>query len=185
MKLLVHISWIMLLLLASCSTGAEDAKKNILEVKEIGELSTTEYTVGKIIKLDNSEAEWYKWGERKILISCKAVIKAGIDLSEIKEEDIKVKGNTIEITLPPAKITSFSMDPKFTHTEMESVSGFRDNFTQEEKNNFLQQGEKAIREEIKNLPILEDAEDNAEVVVRDLYEQMGFEKVIIRKTKTE
>jgi len=182
-----HITglFIFILVLTGCSQQEYDRDQNVLEVKELGQLSTTEYTVGKIIKLDNSEAEWYKWGDRKILISCKAVIKAGVDLSKIEEKDIKVKGNTIEITLPPAEITTFKMDPKFVQTEMESVSGFRDNFTQSEKNEFLKQGEQAIKQEMTNLPILSDAEDNAESIVRELYESMGFEKVIIHKRKAE
>lgn len=182
-----HIAGLFALMsiLISCQSQEYDRDENVLEVNELGQLSTTEYTVGKIIKLDNSEAEWYKWGDRKILISCKAVIKAGVDLSKIEEKNIKVKGNTIEITLPPAEITTFKMDPKFVQTEMESVSGFRDNFTQAEKNDFLKQGEEAIRQEIKNLPILSDAEENAESMVRELYESMGYEKVIIHKRKAE
>ncbi len=168
----------LMLVLISCQSQEYDRDENVLEVKELGQLSTTEYTVGKIIKLDNSEAEWYKWGDRKILISCKAVIKAGVDLSKIEEKDIEVKGHTIEITLPPAEITTFKMDPKFVQTE-------RDNFTQAEKNDFLKQGEEAIRQEIKNLPILSDAEENAESMVRELYESMGYEKVIIHKRKAE
>lgn len=156
-----------------------------MEVREIGELSTTEYTIGKIVKLDNTSAEWYKWGDRKILISCKAIVKGGVDLSEIKEGDIKVEGNTIVLRMPPAKITTFSMDPKFIQTEMESVSGFRDNFTQEEKYNFLKQGEQAIKDELKNLPILDDAEKNAAKILEKLFKQMGYKKVIIHKTKAE
>jgi len=176
---------IVFLVLFSCNENKLPSQTEIYEIRDIGELSTSEYTVGKIIKLDNSQYDWKKYGERKILISCRAKIKAGIDLSQIKKEDIIVYGNTIEIKLPPAKITSFSMDPKDVHTEMESVSGLRDDFTQTEKNDFLKQGEKAIKEDMNNTTILNDASNNAEAFIISFYKQMGFEKIVVIKSVKE
>ena len=111
-------------------------------------------------------------------------MKAGIDLNEIQESDIIIKGNTIEIKLPKAKITTFSMDPAQVRTEMESVTALRTKFTQEEKNDFLKQGEEQIREELISTGILEEAQENTAVFVEDFYKQLGFEKVIV-KTKDE
>ena len=170
-----------LLAIASCSEDKDLPEVEVYEIRNIGELSTTEYTVGKIIKLDDKADEWYKYGDRKILINCKAKVKAGVDLSKIKEGDITVSGKTLTITIPPAEITSFTMDSKHIQTEMESVSGFRDGFTHAEKNKFLKQGEAAIREEILHTDIIKDAQMNAETFLSDFYKQMGFEKVIIKQ----
>lgn len=191
MKVLNTCLIVLLLFFVACSDDKE-LEDSAFEIRNIGELSTTEFTVGKIIKLedayDDQNSEWYeyykKYGDRKILISCKAKVKAGIDLNEIKESDIVVKGNSIEITLPKARITSFSMDPSDIHTEMESVTGLRSNFSQEEKNDFLKQGEEQIREELITTGILEEATNNAEVFVTDFYKQLGFEKVIIKESTT-
>lgn len=176
---------ILLCFLFSCSEPSPVPEADVFEIRNIGELSTTEYTVGKIVKLDDKAEEWYKFGDRKLLIHCKAKIKAGVDLSKIKDGDIKVSGNTIEITLPPAQITTFSMDPNLVRTEMESVTGFRSNFTQSEKNNFLKQGEEAIKKDIQQTGILKDANMNAEAFLTDFYEQMGFEKVVVKQTILE
>lgn len=173
---------IVLFLLFSCAEESPVPKAEVYEIRNIGELSTTEYTVGKIVKLNDEAEEWYKYGDRKLLIHCKAKVKAGVDLSKIKDGDIKVSGSTIEITLPPAKITTFSMDPNLMRTEMESVTGLRSNFTQSEKNTFLKQGEEAIRKDILETGILKDAIMNAEAFLTDFYEQMGFEKVVIKQT---
>lgn len=174
------------ILLPSCGSEEKELpKRNVFEVRDIGVLSTTEYTIGKIVKLDDPPEEWYKYGERKILISCKAKVKAGVDLSKLKDSDIVVSGNSIEITLPPAEITTFTMDPKMVRTEMESITGFRDRFTQKDKNNFLRQGEKAIREDLKNTNILKDAERDARKYLKEFYNRMGFEEVIIKHKKNE
>ncbi len=173
------------MLISSCGEGTkEPPKAEIYEVKNIGLLSTSEYTIGKIIKLDHVP-EWYKIGDRKILISCKAKIKAGVDLKKLRDGDIVLNGTTLTILLPPAEITTFTMDPKLTHTEMESVSGFRQAFTQAEKNDFMRQGEKSIRHDIKETKILQDAEENAAVFLRDFYKQMGYEKVVVKHRKAE
>ena len=125
---LLFISLSVSFLFFACSEEKEVPSADVYEIRNIGELSTTEYTIGKIVKLDDEAQEWYKYGDRKILISTKAKIKAGVDLTEIKDGDIEVSGSKIIIKLPPAEITSFTMDPEHIHTEMEEVNGFRDDF---------------------------------------------------------
>ena len=171
-----------ILLLFRCSEATPVPISEVHEVRNIGELSTTEYTVGKIVKLDDTAEEWYKFGDRKLLIHCKAKIKAGVNLSKLKDDDIKVSGTSIEITLPPAQVTLFSMDPNLMRTEMESVTGLRSNFTQKEKNAFLIQGEESIKKDILETGILKDANNNAEAFLIDFYSQMGFEKVSVKRT---
>jgi hypothetical protein len=184
--------------LTSCSNEPDIPVTELYEIRDIGQLSTVEYTIGKIIILEDSDFDWkdFEWtdlewtdfdklpkiGERKLLISCKAKVKAGVDLTKIKDGDIKVSGNTIEITLPPAEITSFSMDPNSVRTEMENISGFRDGFTQKEKTEFLQQGEEAIKTDMADSETLDDAKSNVEIFLEDFYKQLGFEQVIISHT---
>ncbi len=185
MKALKPIVYLIPLLILFASCGEDEVKEDeIFEIRNIGILSTSEYTVGKVIKLDD-EGEWYKWGDRKILISCKAKIKAGVNLNNLRDEDIKINGKRIEIYLPPAEITSFDMDPKDMKTEMVEVSGMRFDFTQEETNDILKQGEQAIRKEMKSLNILYDAQKNAAVFVKDFYTQLGFEEVIVHANEED
>lgn len=188
MKFSVYIA--LAILLFGCeSTPQPEAQ--VYDIREIGTLSTTEYTVNKVVKLDDQHGlweiwekwddirSWTKFGDRKILISCRAKIKAGVDLKKIRKEDIHVNGNTIAIVLPAAEVTEFTMEPKHIKTEVESVSWFRDHFTQKEKNDFLKQGEKAIRRDLENSGIYSNAEYEAEVFITDFYKRQGFEKVIV------
>lgn len=179
----IFLFGLLALLLSACGDESKTPPKpNVYEVKNIGLLSTSEYTIGKIIKL-NYPKEWYTIGDRKLLMSCKAKIKAGVDLNKLKEGDITVSGSTITIVLPPVEITSFSMDPKEMRTEMDGVTGFRSLFTQEEKNKYLRQAESSIRKDMKSTYILKDAEQNAAIFLKDFYEEMGYDKVIVEQTK--
>jgi len=181
---LKHLIFVLLpVLLAACAEEPSVKEKEIYAVKNIGMLSTTEYTVGKIVKLtDKSDWMKLKWGDRKILMSCKAKVKAGVDLSKIIDKDIQAKGKRIEITLPAPEIVSFEMDPDQIRTEMTDVNGMRSDFTQDEKNRIMQLGEQAIRKEMEALNILKDAENNAKAFLTDFYKELGFEEVIIHGT---
>jgi hypothetical protein len=167
-------------LLASCGSGPEVNETEIYQIRSIGTLSTTEYTLGKILHWDD-EGEWYKFGDRKILLSCKATVKAGVNLNAIKESDIQVEGNKITIQLPPPEIVSFEMDPDLVRTEMTDVNGFRSNFSQVEKSKVLQKGEESIRKDLQKLNILDEAEQNAKIFIVDFYKNLGFEQVIVHE----
>lgn len=168
-------------LILSCGGGEEVHETEVYQIRSIGTLSTTEYTLGKIIKW-NDKGEWYKFGDRKILLSCKATVKAGVNLNAIKDSDIEVKGKIITIQLPPPEIVSFEMDPDLIRTEMTEVNGFRSNFSQDDKAQALQKGEESIRKDLKKLNILDEAERNAKTFLIDFYKNQGFEQVIVHET---
>ncbi len=176
---------ITLFILLSCGKSEAEKDKEVFSIRSIGTLSTTEYTVGKIIKL-NDKGEWYTFGERKILMSCKAKIKGGINLQKLKEEDLIIEGEKVTIKLPAAEIISFEMDPSLIKTEFTEVNGFRSNFSQEEKANILKLGETAIRTDMKQLGILKEAERNAIAFLKKFYANLGYSEIYIyvKETKT-
>ena len=55
----------------------------------------------------------------------------------------------------------------------------RSDFSAEERNNLLQQGEEDIRKDIVNIGILNDAETNAADFFKAMLSQMGFETVTV------
>jgi hypothetical protein len=175
---LIHVTGILsLLFLASCAEKPAE-KVDVYEIRNIGLLSTTEYTLGKVVKLKDNK-EWYKYGDRNILISCKAKVKAGIDLTTIAAEDIQVDGSRIAITLPAPVVLSLTMDPDQIHVEIEEVNGFRLGFSQDEKNKILALGERSIRANLSQTNILQTAQKNARIFAIDFYKQLGFDEVTV------
>ena len=167
-------------MLGSCGEQEKEIVQNeVYSLREIGVLGTTEYTLSKVIHWNDES--WFKFGDRKILISCRATVKAGIDLKKMKDSDFLIKGKRIEVTLPQAELLSFEMDPDDIHTEAIDVSGFRQGFSQDEKMKVLQKGEEAILKDIRSLHILDEAERNAAEFIRDFYKSQGFEEVIVHE----
>ena len=169
------------LLLAGCGHTADNRQEEkVRALSSMSELGTVEYTVKKIIKADDDV--WYKYGDRKILFSSVAYLKAGIDLKDFKAEDIvfdKASG-TIRATFPKAKLLSFNMPADEIRQEYCRVSGFRSAFTPEERLTLKQQGEMAIRRDVAEMGILEEAESNAEAFFTAMFSDLGYEKIIVR-----
>src|SRR3954462_4014516 len=96
------------LLFISCKKKEKerDLPSTILAIQETGRLATAEYTLTKIIRASDDQT-WYKVGDRKILMSCVAHLKAGVDLQKINKNNFTVENDsTITITLPHAQLLS-------------------------------------------------------------------------------
>ena len=162
----------------SCGNSLEQrAKERLGTLTEMAELGTVEYTITKIIKA--SDKAFYTIGDRKILFSCSATMKAGIDLAGFSAENISVNSKTKEVTiqLPKPKVLAFNMPPEQAKLEYEKIGALRFDFTAEERNNLLRQGEEAIMADAENLGILADAERNAQMFFEAMLSQVGFEKI--------
>ena len=167
-----------MMILSSCGNSLEQAAKEKLgTLTETAELGTVEYTITKIIKA--TDKAFYTIGDRKILFSSSATMKAGVDLEGFSAENITINSKDKEITihLPKPKILAFNMPPEQTKLEYEKVGALRFDFTAEERNNLLRQGEEAILADAKNIGILADAERNARMFFEAMLSQVGFEKI--------
>ncbi len=172
--------FILLLLAFGCSKKESAQQKNaVLSIQQMGELATVEYTVTKIIKASDDKT-WFKIGDRKILMTCEAVVKAGVDFSKITEQNFVIDGKNVTLTLPPPKIISLSLPPEKIIIEYESISAFREPFTSAERDALAVQAEKQIRNSIDSLGILLQAKANTATLLSNLLHQLGYEKVTIR-----
>lgn len=168
------------LMLSGCSDRVpEDTTQREIEaISQMRELSLVEYRVRKIVKA-NDEGEWYKIGDRKILLSCTAYLKAGIDLSGFSAENVDINrlDGSVTVTVPHAKLLSLDMPASEIREEYDHVTMLRHSFSAEERNALLRQGEKQIRSSVPSLGILEKAEENARRFFESVFTKMGFTSV--------
>ena len=164
----------------ACSDGSEKNRMNeVLGLKNMSELATSEYVVTKIIKASDNKT-WYKAGDRKILMTCKASLVAGIDMSKITANDIDISDNDISIVLPRARLLSIDMKPEDIKTAYEDISFFRSKFSSQEKNDLASQAETQIKNSVDSLGILTTAESNATLFVNNFLRKQGFRNIKIR-----
>ena len=171
-------------LLSGCAareSAEEKAAKEIEALASVKELGLVEYRVRKIVKA-NDEGEWYKLGERKILFSCTAYLKAGIDLGtfSLSDVDMNRETGTVTVTLPHATLLSVNIPASEIRQEYDQVTLLRSSFSAQERNLLLRQGERQIRESVPSLGILEQAEENATLFFTSLFSKMGFSTIEVK-----
>ena len=174
-------AWIPVTMLSGCagrSTVEETVQREIEAISAMKQMSLVEYRVRKIVKADD-DGEWYKIGERKILLSCTAYLKAGIDLSDFGPDDVDIDwtGERVSVTIPHAILLSLDIPAAEIRQEYDHVTMLRSSFTAEERNALLRQGEKQIRDSVPSLGILPKAEENARKFFESVFAKMGFTTV--------
>ena len=159
-------------------------EEQVGKITSLTELGTVEYVVTKIVKAHDN-ATWYKFGDRKILFSCKAILKAGIDLSKLEDSDIKanIEKKSISITLPEAELLSVNLKPENIKLIYEKTSITRSSFSNKERDAVLAQGEADILKSVPDMGIFDDAESNAKLFLEAFFKQAGFTDVNIEFKK--
>ncbi|MBE0664568.1 MAG: DUF4230 domain-containing protein [Candidatus Aminicenantes bacterium] len=143
-------------------------------LKDLAELATVQYSVTKIVSY--KDVAWY--GDRKILFETAATVKAGIDLNELADQDIRLEGDrAVTISLPRPKILLFNMKPEHMREIFNESGILRSNFSNQEKDGLLSQGEKDIRAKVAGMNLLERAARNARTLIESWLTKTGFKTV--------
>jgi hypothetical protein len=183
MKRILVMLLLAVVALASCK---RESTEQAIErrVKDMGgaaaQLGTVEYTISKIID-GNHGGAFYKIGERKILFSTRSTMKAGVNLKNFCADSILIdpKLNTITINLPKPQIVSFNMPAESIKQEFSLTTGFRSEFSVEDRMELLKQGEADILADAEEFGIFADAEKNVRTLFEAMLSTQGYSKIII------
>ncbi|WP_132055704.1 DUF4230 domain-containing protein [Pseudocnuella soli] len=174
----IYLAATAFVLLCGCAKKEPPQTPPLLQLRQIGQLATAEMEVSKVVRA-RDEDTWYKLGERRMLITCRARIKAGVNLEQLKETDVVQQGGSIRIKLPLPQIISFSMPPEAIRVSYTDIGHFRDPFSQTETNAIMKQAESQIRRQADSLDILARAKAGAVTFITRFFVQAGFEEVIV------
>lgn len=143
------------------------------QMKSLQEFGTSEYVLSKIIIAEDNQ--WYTIGDRKVIITMKASVIAGIDFSKIEIKNIT--NNSISLKLPKSKIILLDIKPEDIEYNFFKVSSTRSDFTNKELNDIQILGEKSIKGKIEDLKILDEADKNANLFLTNWLKTIGFKKI--------
>ena len=165
------------ILCVSCNPKGKMVEEALGKIDDMSQIGTVEYSIKKLIMAKDDILSVF--GDRKIIFSCKATMKAGIDLKDFSKDDVSItnNGKDITINLPRPKVLAFNMPADEIVLEYSKVSGFRDAFNTQERNDLLKQGEAAILADAESIGIIEDAKENATDFFKMLLAHCQFENV--------
>lgn len=151
----------------------------VQQVQTLSELVTVKYVVQKVEVWDDPPSgviTQFVEGNNRLLLLAQGVVKAGVDLSKLKPDDLKVEGKTIWIRLPPAHITDAYLDDKETKV-VERTTGFLRSFDKDLEQNVRRSAVEDMRLSAGRGGILKDADERARAQLASFFTLMGFERV--------
>ena len=179
-RLLLILAGIALpLLVVNFIVARPESKKKKVELQtlqDLSELATVEYNVKKIVKYKD---ESWLMGRRAILIETSAILKAGIDLSELTSRDIKQEGEAITIYLPRPKLISLNMKPRDMKEIYNDAEILRQDFSAAEKEKLLTQGQRDIMAKLDEIGIIEKAAVYSKLLLETWLRILGFKEISI------
>lgn len=176
-------------MLHSCQKAIPKEEKSPVNRVQImtatGQLATVEYTVSKIIKA--KDCTWWKLGEKRVLFKCNAYLTAGVDMTEYDDSKTQINeaAHSIVVTLPKVKLMSCRIPFSEIRLVENEATGFRHEFSAEERQLLLRQGEQSIRADVDSgkYAILADAERNTRVFFERMLTRLGYKGVTIKFEK--
>jgi len=147
-------------------------------VRRLDELATVRWTESVVVtrRSGGSALERFLTGERVLLVATGRV-EAGVDLSKIGRDDVRVEGEGVTVRLPEPEILSASLDEEKTRVYDRDFGLLNlrpgDELVEEARARALEEIEDAARRN----GILRQAERNAEGSIRSFLLALGFESV--------
>ena len=147
-------------------------------IRELDQLATVRVTESIIVTRESggNYLEQLVSGE-KVLLVASGNVEAGVDLSEIGDDAMQVRDDTVTIQLPEPEILSTNLDEDNTRVYDRDYSLLNlrpnDDLVEEARATAEERLEGAAREN----GILDTAETNAEESIRTLVKALGFKEV--------
>jgi len=149
----------------------------ILQVRNLSRLETASYTIEKVITAETGQGPFsFLFGDRLILVARGQVI-AGVDLGKMEDGDILItEDGTVVVTLPEAEILVATLDNQKSYVVDRDTGLVGTNPALETE--ARQAAEKEVLDAALEDGILDTAQRNAEMYVRQLIMALGFDEVI-------
>lgn len=149
------------------------------QVKTLSQLVTVEYVLERVEVWNDPPKNLlgqFLAGENRILLLAHGIVKAGVDLSKLTPDDLRIDGRRIVVHLPAAEITDAYLDDSQTKV-IERTTGFLRSFDKDLEQNIRQETVDDLKRAAFRGGIIQDAEKRAQGQLANLFLQLGFEKV--------
>jgi len=150
----------------------------VRQVRSLARLETIQYSVEKVITAESGQGPFgFLVGDRLLLVAHGEVI-AGVDLSKLSPDDLRVRDNVLYVILPEPEIFVATLDNEQTYV-YDRETGILTRRDINLETTARQAAEQAIREAALEDNILNQARVNAENYLYRLFLEIGnYDEVI-------
>src|SRR5439155_10298937 len=172
--LFVALLWVPLPL-SSAPPKIQNTATLLKQVQTLSELVTVKYVLEKVVILE--DIKWY--GENRVLLLAHGIVKAGVDLKEIKPTDVRLEEKKVILKLPLARITDVYLDDQKTRV-VDRTTGLLRVFDKDLEQNARRQAVNDLRIAARYNGIYEDAGERARLLLANFFHQLGFEVEFVK-----
>ena len=172
--LFAALLWVRLPLL-SATPRIQNTATILKQVQTLSELVTVKYVLEKVVLLE--DVKWY--GENRVLLVAHGIVKAGVDLQEIKPEDVRIDDKKVLLKLPRARITDVYLDEQKTRV-VDRTTGLLRAFDKDLEQSARRQAVGDLSLSARYNGICGDAEERARLQLTSLFHQFGLEVEFIK-----
>lgn len=150
-----------------------DPPSVVQQIRDLSQLVTVKYTIQKAIALEEQKVPF---GTERLMLFVQAEVAAGIDLSHLRSDDIKVqRDGVILVSLPAADITSVEIDDKLTRVWDRSITWWTPwvPYNQDLERQARLAARNEVEKAARDMGILDQARRNAETIIRGLLMYTG------------
>jgi hypothetical protein len=155
----------------------------IVQIQSLSELVTVKYVIEKVVFAEAPKAttldQLLPGRDDKLTLLALGIVKAGVDLSRIRPEDIEVSGNTIRITVPRAALTDQYLDEKSTQV-LDRQTGLLRSYDQKLEQQARQEALTAIVRAARLNGIEREADQRAKQQLETFLKSLGYQEVEVR-----
>ncbi len=152
------------------------------KIQNASDLATTEFVIDKIVfGTKTKKLALLKISEASFMAYSQAKVKAGIDLSKIREADIRIEGTKIHLELPPIEVINFSYPPA-SFVEDSLISDpkvFLNKIDIRDQEEFFRLAELDIRENLRYIGIVRTTQNHTRQLFQVLLGSLGYEEIYI------
>ena len=164
-------------LLNPTPTVIPDPVTIIREVQSLARLETIQYTVEKVITAEINQGVFGPlFGDRLLFVAHGYVI-AGIDLSAIATQDLRLEDGVLYVKLPKAEVfvATLNNDDSYVY---DRTTGILRKSDQDLETSARQVAESEILKAALADDILDQAQQNGEIYLERLFNTLGYQQVI-------
>jgi len=149
-------------------------------IQELSELATIRHSMSHVFRSESDAGGQLAriFGRDRLLLVANGEVTAGIDLRELKPEDVLVAGDTIKIRLPAAKILNSKLVEESTYV-VDRTTGFLIKFDKDLERQARLFALTHFVQGARSQMILPQAAQRARLLVENLLKQLGYQTVEI------
>jgi len=178
--LMIALCFALLVLRRSNAPKFANTATVVLQIQSLSELVTVKYVLEKVVVAESPKTTTLEnllpGQDDRIVLLAHGIVKAGVDLSKLKPEDVDVAGGKIRVRLPAAYVTDGYLDENATQV-LDRQTGLFRSFDRKLEQQARQEAQTQIRRAARQSHIEREANERAAQQLTLFLKTFGYKEV--------